>query len=61
VNILEFIRIFLELFGAGWLLLIILIAIFGGSFLVQLENPFTQKMESITDVSINHENKISAD
>lgn len=50
----------LALFGLGWLLLIILMGFLGGRFLVQLKNPFTHKMESITDVAIKKESKSSS-
>lgn len=40
----------LSIFGFGWLLLILFIGLFGGRFLIQLKNPITQEMESITDV-----------
>lgn len=62
MNILEFIRLLLELFGLGWLILIIMVAIFGGKVLIKLKNPITKEMEEITNVTIDHKtNKIPAD
>lgn len=55
MNILELIRLFLELFGLGWLFLILMIAIFGGKVLVEIKNPFTKNMDRITDVTIDHQ------
>jgi hypothetical protein len=45
------------LFGLGWLLLFLTIAFLGGRVLVEIKNPFTKNMDSITDITIDHQNK----
>jgi hypothetical protein len=44
-------------FGLGWLLLILTVAFLGGRVLVEIKNPITKSMDSITDITINHQNK----
>jgi hypothetical protein len=54
---LEIISFILMVFGLGWLLLILTIAFLGGRFLIEIKNPFTKSMDSITDITIDHQNK----
>jgi hypothetical protein len=53
----KLLEIILEVFGLGWLILIIMIGILGGKVLIQLKNPITKKLESITDITIEHNEK----
>ncbi|MCT8976287.1 hypothetical protein N4T77_06730 [Clostridium sp. CX1] len=49
MSILKFI---LEMIGVGWCALVVMIGIWGGGIKVEIKNPFTQKFDTITDVTI---------
>jgi hypothetical protein len=53
--ILKLVSLLFELFGLSWLLLIVMVAILGGTVVIKIKNPFTKEMESITEVTIDHE------
>ncbi|WP_181444531.1 hypothetical protein [Bacillus sp. 03113] len=55
MNNLEIILLLFGIYGLGWIILLILLWIFGGRVLIQLRSPITKKLESITDIIINHE------
>jgi hypothetical protein len=54
---LEIISLILMVFGLGWLLLILTVAFLGGRVIVEIKNPFTKRMDSITDITIDHQIK----
>lgn len=51
------IQTILSIFGACWIFTVILIAIFGGSVVIKIRNPFSKTIETVTEVSIEHGNK----
>ena len=45
---------FLEAFGLMWIILIIMIGIFGGEIVIKIKNSCTHNLHTLTDVTINH-------
>jgi hypothetical protein len=49
---LNILRLSLEILGTGWIVLIAIIGICGGSITVKIRNPITRDIDTVTDITI---------
>lgn len=51
------IKLFLEILGLCWIILTIMIEIFGGNIDIKIKNPITKKIDIITNIMIDKKRK----
>lgn len=57
MNLIKLFLELLELLGLCWIVLTIMIEIFGGSIDIKIKNPMTKKIDTITNIMVDRKKR----